>query len=43
MLFWLFMILAALVGLFAIGLAAVDMGNLYEPPREKGKRATQSQ
>jgi hypothetical protein len=42
-LFWLFMIVAGLVGLFAIALAAVGLGTLYEPPREKRQKANDSQ
>lgn len=42
-LFWLFMIVAGLVGLFAIALAAAGLGTLYEPPREKRQKANDSQ
>lgn len=41
--FWLFIVVAVLVGLFAIALAAAGLGTLYEPPREKGQKATKSQ
>lgn len=33
--FWLFMIVAGVVGMFAIAMAAVGLGTLYKPPREK--------
>lgn len=36
-LFWLFMVVAGLVGLFAIALTSVGLGTLYEPPREKSR------
>jgi hypothetical protein len=41
--FWLFTVVAVLVGLFAIALAATGLGTLYEPPREKRQKATNSQ
>lgn len=40
---WLFIVGAVLTGLFAIALAAVGLGTLYEPPREKGQKSTKSQ
>ncbi len=41
--FWLFMSVAVVVGLFVIALAAVGLGTLYEPPKEKRGKATDSQ
>lgn len=37
--FWVLIVVAIIVGLFAIALAAAGLGTLYEPPREKKRAA----
>lgn len=38
-LFWLIILVTGVVGAFVVALAAVGLGALYEPPREKSKKA----
>lgn len=38
---WVVVALAVLVGVFTIGLAAVGLGTLYAPPRDKSSKSSQ--
>ncbi|EHK89178.1 hypothetical protein SZMC14600_01399 [Saccharomonospora azurea SZMC 14600] len=38
-LFWLIILVTGVVGAFVVALAAVGLGAVYEPPREKSKKA----
>lgn len=40
---WVFIVLAALVGIFTIALAAVGLGTLYAPSRAKGEKSATSE